>query len=214
MDKPYCFSIGVDRGLYNFSASSGSMRMSWVNQMRNAIRIQLKIFREQTLQKGAAELTNKSKASQTKNKRSSGMDPVDKPIDKIKEKKGKKDRVKGKKYIKNGVMYKEQDSGYFKKYNAFLKEGFLILAKEKDKKDQVSYDLLLCSVSSTIKEVKTKDSGITLYTAEFVSELRRDILGTESKEDLEEWLLYTKSAQDDLGRVSKKKKKIINILKN
>jgi hypothetical protein len=106
-------------------------------------------------------------------------------------------------------MYKEQDSGYFKKYNAFLKEGFLILAKEKDKKDQVSYDLLLCSVSSTIKEVKTKDSGITLYTAEFVSELRRDILGTESKEDLEEWLLYTKSAQDDLGRVSKKKKKII-----
>jgi len=104
-------------------------------------------------------------------------------------------------------MYKEQELGSYKKFNAILKEGFLILEKDKDKKDQVSFDLLLCSISSVIKEVKTKDPGSTLYLVEFVSEHRRDKLGTESKDDMEEWLNYIKNAQEDLGRESKKKKK-------
>jgi len=206
MDRPYCFSIGVDRGLFNFSASSGSKRMSWVNKMRSVIRLQLKVFREQIPQK-----TVETSKPKNKNKTSSGkVDPIEKPIEKVKEKKGKKDRElkgKSKKLVKNGVMYKEQDSGRFKKYNAVLKEGFLILSKEKDKKVLVSYDLLLCSVSSTIKEIKPKkESGLTFYTAEFISEMRKDILGTESKEDLEEWLLFIKNEQDDMGRGKKKKK--------
>jgi len=59
-----------------------------------------------------------------------------------------------------------------------------------------------------VKEVKVKtETGDKIFVVEIVSDQRRDRLGAENKEDLEDWIAHIKNAQDELGKTSKKKKK-------
>jgi len=105
-----------------------------------------------------------------------------------------------------GILYKETEHNKYKSYTATLKEGHLIL--EKDKKEQVSFDLLLLhAISNVVKEVKTKEPGDKLFVVEIVSDHRRDRLGADNKEDLEDWIAYIKNAQDELVQASTKKRK-------
>jgi len=58
------------------------------------------------------------------------------------------------------TLFKEHQQDKFKKYSGVVKEGRLVL--EKDKKEQIIELLLLHTIDTRIEEVKTKEP-VTIY---------------------------------------------------
>jgi len=101
------------------------------------------------------------------------------------------------------TLFKEHQPGKFKKYSGVIKEGRLVL--EKDKKEQSIELLLLHTIDTHIEEVKTKEPGNNLFVFEIIGDMRRDRLGAETREEAQEWTERLKTAHGELHKTKKKK---------
>jgi len=127
----------------------------------------------------------------------------------------KKDKRSSKTIRKTGVFFKEGKPLKFRKYNAVLKDGKLTMAlasptegAEKRGNTSMMMDLLLAQPIDVkeVKEVACKEpANFKLFTVDIVTESRKDLIGFETKEDLDDWVdTINKSIHALRGKKKKK----------
>uniref|UniRef100_A0A6B2KX38 DH domain-containing protein n=1 Tax=Arcella intermedia TaxID=1963864 RepID=A0A6B2KX38_9EUKA len=214
MDRPHCFMVTTPQVSYYFCAETGTERLNWVNSIRNSIRKQAMELKDEQ-EKKPEEKPEKTERSLDRSERlnklerdaqktrsysvstarglekassdsSSVLSSIKKP--KLRTKSSKKDNRKR-------VLYKKHKDKY-NKYSATIKDGKLIL--EKDKKQQIINLILVHKVETHIEEVKMVEAGktISLYVFDIVGDVKTERLGTETKDEAQEWIEKIQKAKE------------------
>jgi len=204
----------------------GRIRTSSRGESENSEDVTTSSFGDGSEQEGAGEITNNSTTTpnsslpSTPDKYSPANSASALPASlaqlKQSDSKGKKASIRSIRKI--GVIYKEGKPSRFRKYSAVLKDGKLSLramdsgTTGKKSNTSVMMDLLLAQPID-LKEVQevtcSEPSNTKLFTVDIVTESRKDLIGFETREELDDWVDKINKAVQALR--GKKKKEIAHI---